>query len=275
MVQNTAEKVTSEWRSPVNKWMNLPNSIHNEEVATKIGMRGGTIPGTVHLNHFVPLIQEVWGRAWYERGTISMYYTFATTHLEQVRAVIAQPSGDAADKVDALVETPEGKIVCKGSLSVGDIDEPNYVSSLALENSDPGELRILAGLEPGMACDPTDTVITQDGTTSESDGFVVNPTGMYSMLNASFPRGIIRKAVGFFGATEIRLVNGPIRLDTQYRREGKVICVGASPKTEYGWVDSVLLAKGTDEVVAEMRHLTRWMKASSELWSNTEDSESL
>ena len=266
-MSSIAEKqVVSEWFSPVNRWMDLPNSIHNEEVATKIGMRGGTIPGTVHLNHFVPLIQEHWGQVWYERGTISMYYTYATTHKEKVRAVIATPSGQSDEKVDAYVETPEGQIVAKGSLSVGDPGEPNYVSSLPLDDADPSEIRILDRMKPGMACEATDAVITQDNESSETNGFVANPTGMYSMLNAGAPKGTLKKAVGFFGATEIRLINGPIRLDTQYRREGQVVCVGASPKTEYVWIDSVLYAKGSNQIVAEMRHFTRFMKASSDLW---------
>ena len=51
-------KFFSPWQQPVNRWTEQPHSIHNDAVATKIGMRGGTIPGIVHLNHFVPIIQE-------------------------------------------------------------------------------------------------------------------------------------------------------------------------------------------------------------------------
>ena len=42
--------------------------------------------------------------------------------------------------------------------------------------------------------------------------------------------------------------------------------VGASPKTEFAWFDSEL-SDETGRVVAEMRHMTRWMKASSPRWS--------
>lgn len=51
-------KLYSDWQQPINRWADQPGSIHNDAVATKIGMRGGTIPGTVHLNHFVPIIQQ-------------------------------------------------------------------------------------------------------------------------------------------------------------------------------------------------------------------------
>ena len=265
---NSTEKLFSKWQQPINRWADLPNSIHNDSVATKIGMRGGTIPGTVHLNHFVPLIQDRWGMAWYEKGAISMYYTFATTHKEDVRAVMAKPTSRSTDKVDAYVETPEGKIVCKGSLAVGDSTEPNYVSSLPLEDSPRSEIRILDRMAVGMTCPEQDDVIATEGKGSgEYEGIVELPTGLFQMLQAGAPTGTLKKAVGFYGATEIRTLKGPIRVDTEYRRVGKVVCVGASPKTEYVWIDSQLFDKSSGDVVAEMRQFTRFMKASSELWS--------
>lgn len=265
---NPTERLYSEWQQPINRWADLPNSIHNDSVATKIGMRGGTIPGTVHLNHFVPLIQDAWGKAWYENGAISMYYTFATTHKEDVRAVMVKPHSRSVDKVDAYVETPEEKIVCKGSLSVGDSIEPNYVSSLPLEHSPSSELRILDRMKTGMECPEQDDVVATEGIGNGAyEGIVELPTGLFQMLQAGAPTGTLKKAVGFYGATEIRTLKGPIRVDTAYRRVGKVVCVGASPKTEYVWIDSQLIDKTSGDVVAEMRQFTRFMKASSELWS--------
>ena len=256
-------KLVSDWQQPVNRWAELPNSIHNDSVATKIGMRGGTIPGTVHLNHFVPLIQNIWGKAWYERGAISMYYTFATTDRENVRAVIDQPSAGDSAKVNGYVETPEEKMVCKGSLSVGDTDEADYVANLPLEDAPRSELRILERLETGMQCEEKDDVVAQEG-----KGIVELPTGMFQMLNAGGPAGTINRAVGFYGATEIRTINGPIYVDRVYRRVGEVVCVGASPRTEFVWVDSKLIDQTSGQLVAEMRHFTRFMKASSDLWAS-------
>jgi len=266
-IQIEDDKIYSDWQQPINRWAEQPGSIHNDAVATKIGMRGGTIPGTVHLDHFVPIIQQIWGLKWFQRGAISMYYTYATTHKEDVRAAIKKPAGGDNVKVDGWLETPEGTMVAKGSLSVGDPAEANYVSSLDLENARPGELRILADLEVGAECPTADDVKVSGGDgKGEYEGILVNPAAMYGVLNAGFPRRMIKQAVGFFGATEVALRNGPIQLDKEYRRSGKVICVGASPKTEFAWVDSQLVAKDSGELVAEMRHLTRWMKVSSELW---------
>ncbi len=262
------DKLLSAWQQPINRWMDQPGSIHNDSVATKIGMRGGTIPGTIHLDHFVPIIRETWGMRWYKRGAISMYYTYATTHREDVRAVISQPAGTDNEKVDAFVETPEHRIVAKGSLSIGSPVEMNYVSSLTLDNAGSDQLRILEDLKPGDECPSNDSLIVSDGNGSgDFDGLVVLPSAMYTVLNASFPTHKIKQAVGFFGATEISLVNGPVHIGREYRRTGSVICVGASPKTEFAWVDSQLQDKTSGKTIATMRHLTRWMKASSPLWN--------
>ena len=265
---NVEKRLVSEWQQPVNRWADLPNSIHNDSVATKIGMRGGTIPGTEHLNHFVPLIQDAWGMAWYEQGAISMYYTFATTHMEDVRAVVLNATSDLNEKVDAFVETPEGKIVCKGSLSVGEPNEANYVASLPLEDSPRSELRILDRMTTGMECPQKEDVIATGGAgTSAYEGIVELPTELFQMLQTGAPEGTLKKAVGFYGATEIRVIKGPVLVDTEYRRTGKIVCLGASPKTEFVWIDSQLIDKSSDTVVAEMRQFTRFMKASSDLWS--------
>jgi len=265
-------KVYSAWQQPINRWMDLPGSIHNDDVATKIGMRGGTIPGTVHLDHFVPIIQEQFGLNWYRKGSISIYYTYATTHKEDVRSGIDQPPDGAADtQVRAWVETPDGKTVAKGTIACGTPGEPPYVSTVPLENAAPEDLKILADLSVG---DTTPirkgTIIDKGDGEAEYKGVLIRPTSMYQTLNAGFPAGKIKRAVGFFGATEIALCDGPVQLDTPYTLEGEVVCVGASPKTEFAWVDSSLFEESSGKLVAKMRHLTRWMKASSPLWSDSQ-----
>jgi len=253
-----------DWQQPENRWADAPGSIHNDAVAKRVGMRGGTIPGTIHLGHFVPLIEQVFGERWWRNGTISMYYTYATTHREDVRAVVRQPAGTDDARLDAYVETPAGTVVCKGSVSIGRPAERAYVRSLPLENAPPGANRILKGLALGAPTGVRDDFVF-DGE-ARDDGIVRNPAVMYQALNAGFPRdSIAQPSVGFFGATEVVLHRGPIRVGVPYRRSGRVVSVGASPKTEFAWVDSALHDKNGD-LVAEMRHLTRWMKVSSPLW---------
>ena len=277
-------KLYGDWRQPINIWMDVSGSIHNDAVAQGVGMRGGTIPGTVHLNLFGPLFVELWGTRWWEKGNISMYYTYATTHREEVRAVIALPPKDARNvQVEATVETPDGHIVARGTVAVGEPKAVSNIRAIQLEDARREDLRILADLKPGMEIAANDNVvITQEmmdkaleTNTDPLDwyrgkspwgGSVMSPTSEYQPLNAGFPPDTIKTAVGFFGGTEIRHINGPIKVGVAYRQTGKVICVGASPKTEFAWVDSWLHEKATGKLVADMRHMTRWMKAGSLAW---------
>jgi len=175
-------------------------------------------------------------------------------------------------------------VVAKGTVSLGNPREPSYLQALELKNADPGELRILAGLEAGQELPASDVLMTREemakGLETITDALewyrdespwgeaIVNPSAMYHamMLTPRFPAGTKVEAVGFFGATEIRNVRGPVKVGVPYQASGELVCVGASPKTEYFWYDSILREKGSDAVVAEMRHMTRFMKASSPLY---------
>lgn len=255
-----------EWRQPINRWADLNDSIHNDQTARKIGMRGGTIPGTVHLGHFRPLIEQLWGDAWYRTGSVSMYYTYATQHLEDVRAVIRMPERRGADEqVECWVELRDGTVAAKGTLAVGRPEAPTYVQALSITNADPSETRILAGLRPGLELAPIENV--EIAASTADDGVISNPMAFYSVLVMPFPRGTFeRRAVGFFGATEVVVHAGPIRVDGRYRKTGQIAAVSVTPKTEVAWVHSQLWDE-TGTKVAEMRHMTRWMKASSALWN--------
>jgi hypothetical protein len=260
-----AEQLVGEWREPRNRWQGAENSIHTDAVAKSIGMRGGTIPGVVHLGHFRPILTQLFGERWLSRGSISMYYTYATLDGEKVRAIVEPPAGGATDNVQmaAWVEDAEGKTVCKGTVSVGDPDAVPYVRGLPLENAPAGANRILRAMTPGVEIPAREDFRITDG--ADADGVVREPHYMFRALQVFPPEVDTKPAVGFYGATEIRLVNGPIRADTLYRKTGRVAAVCDSPKTEFAWFDSEL-TDADGRLVAEMRHMTRWMKVSSPLW---------
>jgi hypothetical protein len=76
------------------------------------------------------------------------------------------------------------------------------------------------------------------------------------------------KGVPFFGATEVKYINGPILVDVPYIAKGKIACAGVSRKTEYYWLDATLEEKETGKLVASMRHMNRYMKAGSPVYEN-------
>ena len=269
-------------RSSVNRSQNEKGSIHDDATATKLGFRGGTVAGSIHMELFPPLLLRAFGNRWFEQGTLSTYFLNATTDREPVRAFMVQPAADAADaQVDVWIEREDGMRVAEGSAAAGNPGEPTALLRRPLDRFEPGELRILHGIGPGTKFEPVDVrlelrpqadrmeVITEPLEWYIGDspwgGPIAMPTSMVQMLYAkslATLRGQMGGAVGLFGAIELRNVSGPVRVDTPYNVTGEVIAVGQSPKTEYMWFET-----GMDDEsgrrIAEMRMLLRFMKASS------------
>src|SRR4029077_7497263 len=107
-------------------------------------------------------------------------------------------------------------------------------------------------------------------TESPFGGPIASPATTVHFLYAHPSRFIGKKAgraVGLFGAIEVRNINGPLVLDRTYKVGGIILAVGESPKTEYAWFESH--ADTLDGIrVAEMRMQLRWMKASSPLYAD-------
>ena len=269
------------WRRAVNAAIHSEGSIHEDATAQKLGMRGGAVVGIVHLNLFPPLVLKTFGPEWFEQGCLSIFYTYALLDGEQVRGVMEIPSEGARDvQVEAWAEDPDGRTVGKGTVSIGEPKELSYLQAMELKNAEPGELRILEGLKAGDELPSQDVLITQETVDraletitdpldwyrgdSPWGGAILPPSVMYGAMQLA-PTGT-REAVGFFGATELRNINGPVRVGVPYRASGKLVCVGTSPRTEYFWFDSTLEEKEGGKVIAQMRHMTRLMKASSPLY---------
>jgi hypothetical protein len=266
ILERTSVRLEGAWVEPRNRWQAGENSIHNDATAKKVGMRGGTIPGTVHLSHFAPLLTELFGERWLTEGQISMYYTFATLDGEPVRAVVERPAEGPLEGVQltAFVETPDGKVVAKGTVACGRPAAPGYVRGLELVDAPRSEIRILEAMSPGTQTVDREGYEVKDG--ADEDGVVRDPQSVYRLLQPYSPGVTVTDAVGFFGATEIIWRNGPVKAGVPYRKTARVVSVGASPKTEFAWFDSELTdAEG--RVVAEMRHMTRWMKQGSKAWA--------
>jgi hypothetical protein len=271
-------------RRSVNISASHKGSIHDDATASKLGFRGGTVAGSIHMDLFPPLLLRAFGPRWFERGTLSMYFLNATTDREAVRAFVTEPPAGVTDaQVDVWVERDDGMRVGEGTASVGEPGELTALQRRPLDRFDPGELRIVT-VQPGGELERVGViysperqaerlqVITERLDWYEGDspwgGPVVTPAGMVNMLyqqSVATLRGKLGEAVGLFGAIELRNINGPVHVDTPYDVTGTVIAVGQSPKSEYMWFETFM--DGADGTrVAEMRMLLRWMKASSPLY---------
>jgi hypothetical protein len=272
----------SELRQARNGASEQKGSIHDDATASKLGFRGGTVAGSVHMDQFPPLLLRIFGPEFFETGALSLYFQNATVDREGVRAYAEEPAELGATQIRVYMERADGMLVCEGTASLGDVSQ-SALRTRDLRGCDPAELRILAALRPGMELgvekvrlgpERQRERIARDLCSGPLDwytgaspwgGPIAAPSAAVELLWAAPTRALREhtgRAVGLFGAIEVAHLAGPISLDATYTVTGRVAAVGQSPKTEYLWFDSL----ATDEQgrdVASMRMLLRFMKQSS------------
>lgn len=256
-------------------------SIHDDETAAKLGFRGGTVAGDVHMNQFPPVLLKVFGERWFESGHLSLVFRNATIDREQVR-VFAEPLMAGSSQTRVWMEREDGLLVCEGTAGVGDASS-SALRSRDLRPCDPSALRILNRLSPGLSLGRYEVTATPDKQFERYDNGLISdplpwyregsPWGDVVACPATFIQylwglpmqrlsELVGDSVGLFGAIEIGCEQGPFLLNRHYTIESEVVCVGQSPQTEYVWYDST--AYGEDgRTVATMRMQSRVMKSSS------------
>lgn len=273
--------VYGEWRGAINPHASIVGSIHDDAVGRKVGMRGGVVAGIIHFDLYAPVVLKVFGRRWFEQGTLSLFFTYALLHGEELRVVMQVPPKDAKDvQVETRLESRDGHTVATGTISVGSPVERSYLQALELKSSPPEERRILRELQVGW-----ETPLREISESSEAvEKSLVNCEDMVEWYSGRSPWGppilplsrvaylmqvrlpFEAKGVGFYGASELRFVNGPALAGVPYQTKGRIIAAGVTSKTEYYWFESELYEKATGKLVAQMRHMTRYMKAGSPLY---------
>ena len=88
-------------------------SIHDDATASKLGFRGGTVAGSIHMDQFPPLLLRAFGHALLRDGALSLYFLNATTDREAVRAYVEEPSGGAT-QIRVWMKREDGLDVLRG-----------------------------------------------------------------------------------------------------------------------------------------------------------------
>jgi hypothetical protein len=273
-------------------------SIHDPEQARRLGFRGSAVGGNLHLDIFAPLLVRLYGPAWFERGALSLYFLNIVVSGETVQAVVEPPPAPMAQaRIYARRADEPGFRVCEGTASLGDHSR-SELSMRDLRIGDEAELRMLKGVKPGQALGCVRMAVASAAQAAQiANGSINEPMDWYRdaspwggpIASVGQTAGLMFRllvgdgdqhhherisphigvASGMFGAFEIAYQNGPVFLDRPYTVDGVVVGVGQSPKTEYLWWN----ATAKDEkgvVVARMRHLLRFIKASSPLYPELE-----
>jgi hypothetical protein len=242
-------------------------------------MRGGTVAGSIHLEQFPPLLEHVFGPAWWRMGGLSLWFLTPTLHGEPVRCAAGLRVGDRAD---IWMETESGARVMEGSASLGPDPESALRRRLA-EVKPAADLRMLGRAKPGDTGQATPVrvpagdidrhlpVITERlpeyETTDRFGGRVVPFNRLVDLFRAAEPSMVEVQGpfVGLYGAIEVQFLSGPVLADRDYAVSGRILALGETPKTETIWYEAMLSNDGRE--VASFLHMSRLLKASSPLWA--------
>jgi len=280
-LMNQEGNILGEWRKAVNAAASMVHSIHDDSVGKKVGMRGGVVAGTMHLDLFPPVLLKTFGQKSFEQGAISLFFTYALLDGEEVRVIMQPPpEGEKDVIVETRLESKDGQRVARGTLSMGNPKEASYLRTLEVKNSPRDEMRILKEIEVGWESPFKDVLATEDnlaGRVKNSEDTVewnfgespwgpaiLPPSHVARLMQITLP--FKTEGVAFYGANELRYVNGPVKVNTPYKVKNKIIAAGVTSKTEYFWFDAQMFEQDSDKLIAEMRHMTRFMKAGSPLY---------
>lgn len=257
-------------------------SIHNDDMAEKLGFRAGPIEGPTHFSQFTPLLAEIWGQAWFERGCFSAHFQNMVVEGEQVRVFVERPA-PGATRVRAWAEKADGTPVLEASASLGPDDGDTLLDQRMAKLRAPGKLVIVSDLRVGMrgaVDEPVRMAADQhmgnlypfslnqkleritENSRWYSDGSVtpwgraiiplemVSVLASYSSKLANFP--VKQPAVGLFADQEIRMIDGPLFVGEDYLIRREIVALSESRRTESYWVLSRIYDASGETVMAEM-----------------------
>jgi hypothetical protein len=255
-------------------------SIHDDEMAEKLGFRAGPIEGPTHFSLFPPLLEKIWGKAWFEQGCISSHYLNMVVEGEEVRAFAEIPA-ECANSTRVWAEKADGTPVLEASASLGQHAGPTLLEQRMAALRPPGKLLILEDLHVGMT-GAADERVRMDpdqhmgnlypfslnqklaAITETSDWYskaspwgrpiipleMISVLAEYSSHQAKFP--VKGPAVGLFADQEIRLIDGPLFVGEEYVLRREIAALAESKRTESYWVRTRIFDASGQKQVAEM-----------------------
>ncbi|MGC1507485.1 hypothetical protein [Ketobacter sp.] len=257
-------------------------SIHDDNMAEKLGFQAGPIEGPTHFSQFTPLLADIWGQAWFERGCFSAHFQNMVVEGEQVRAFVERPT-PGVNKVRAWAEKADGTVVLEASASLGPDDGESLLDQRMAKLRPPQQLIILSDLHVGMTGKEDEPVsmgadqnmgnlypfslkqklerITENSAwfsdaASTPWGRAIIPLEMVSVLAeyssdlAAFP--VKQPVIGLFADQEIRMIDGPLFVGEDYLIRREVVALSESKRTESYWIRTRIYDANGATLKAEM-----------------------
>jgi hypothetical protein len=257
-------------------------SIHDDETAEKLGFAGAPIEGPTHFSQFEPLAVQLWGEAFYERGCFSAHYLNMVVEGEQVRASVRT---DGEGRALMTSEKEDGTAVLEGTATLGPDHGHTALDARRAKLRPHGDLVILRDMKVGDSGPQPEPVrmgfeqhlgdwypftlaqklerITERCSWHTPEGGAASPWGRpivpFEMISALTQYTVEQAAfkvrtpnVGLFADLEIRMIEGPVFVDTDYVLQREVVALSESRRTESYWTLTRVLEAGTDKHVADV-----------------------
>jgi hypothetical protein len=269
-------EIVGEFREPHNTASQSRGSIHDDATASKLGFKGGTVAGSLHMDQFAPLALQLYGDDFWKQGNLSFYFRQATVDREPVRAMAK--AGEPHARM--WMENKDGALVADATASCRGTDQDTAVQNLMASQalSDPTGLKILGKAKVGDKVGGLDVTVSREslerrlGSISErlpvyeGDKGVLPPSMAVALYRGSAQEKLYKTdgpAVGLFGAIELQAMGGVLRADTPYKVRAEILALSESPKTENVWYRAWAADPDTGEDVHSMLMYLRYMKGSS------------
>ncbi|RPG46907.1 MAG: hypothetical protein CBC94_004985 [Gammaproteobacteria bacterium TMED134] len=260
-------------------------SIHDDAMAEDLGFAGAPIEGPTHFSQFVPLLHEVFGDAWFERGCISAHYQNMVVEGESVRAKVQRPepgqtliriAAEKADGTSVLMGTasigpdygeteldqrrarlrPSEQLVILSELHVGQLGAANPEAASMPYDQHMGDMYPFSLQQKLQRITEMHPYYDAEGAKASPWGRPVIPLEMISVLTqyTSGHSGFRSRgpAVGLFAGQEIKLLRGPLFVDHPYLLEREIIALSESRRTESNWIMTRVIDAETNELAAEV-----------------------
>ena len=258
-------------------------SLHDDATARKLGFAAGPIEGPTHFSQFVPLVERLWGRDWFETGCLSIHFKSPCVEGDEVRAWVEAPMATNGDRVRVGMDKRDGTEVLTGTASIGQSPPESELERRVRTLPPAGELVILADLRVGTKGKVIEhvrmdhdvamgalypftlrdklAVITEpspwyaEATGSGSPwGRAIVPLEMVSVLTgytggyAGFP--VKQPSIGLIGDLEVRMLRGPLFVGEDYALEREVVAISDGRRTESYWVKTQVREEKSGDLVA-------------------------
>ncbi|MFT5775810.1 hypothetical protein [Hyphomonas sp.] len=257
-------------------------SLHDDAEAERLGIKAGPIEGPTHFQQFVPMLYDIWGKDWFERGCLSTHFLNMVFEGEKVRAFVERPA-PGATRAKCWAEKEDGTPVLEASATLGPDHGETLLEARMAKLRPADDLVILADMKVGLKTDKDEhvrmgadqhmgnlypfslaqklAVITEpsdwyNDAKASPWGRPVMPLEMVSVL-ANYTGGMANwpvkhPSIGLFADLEMRMIDGPLFVDEDYILRREVVALSASRRAENYWIRTRIFDSTGTKQVAEM-----------------------